>query len=74
VHPRMAGNISILTSCVVVFGEIGVPPLTERLNDFAAIGFHKNGIPLFLGFMGALDCFQAQSSHYSTMTNFKTSV
>jgi hypothetical protein len=24
--------------------------------------------------MGALDGFQAQSSHYPTMTNFKTSV
>jgi len=73
-HPRMAGNISILTSCVVVFSEIGVPPLTKRLNDFASVGFHKDGIPLFLWIMGALDGFQAQSSHYPTMTNFKTPV
>ena len=70
----MAGNISILTSCVVVFCEIGVPPLTKRLNDLATIGFDKNGIPLLFGIMGALDGFQAQSSHYPTMTNFKTSV
>jgi hypothetical protein len=58
----MAGNISIFTSCVAVFGEIGVPPLTKRLNDFATVGFDKDGIPFFLGIMGALDGFQVQSS------------
>jgi hypothetical protein len=73
-HVSMTGNIPIFTSRVVVFGEIGIPPLTKRLNNFASIRFHKDSIPLFLGIMGALDGFQAQSSHYPTMTNFKTSV
>jgi hypothetical protein len=70
----MAGNIPLLACDVLVFGEIGVPPLTKRLNDFATVGFDKDGIPFFLGVMGALDGFQAQSSHYPTVTNFKTSV
>ena len=73
-HVCMTGNIPLLTCDVFVFGEIGVPPLTKRLNNFTSIRFNKDGIPLFLGIMGALDSFQAQSSHYPTMTNFKTPV
>lgn len=73
-HVCMTGNIPLLACHVLVFGEIGIPPLTKRLNNFASICFDKNGIPLFLWIMGALDGFQAQSSHYPTMTNFKTSV
>jgi hypothetical protein len=61
-HVCVTGNIPIFTSCIVVFGEIGIPPLTKRLNDFTSIRFDKDGIPLFLWIMGSLDGFQAQSA------------
>jgi hypothetical protein len=59
VHPRVAGNVPILPSHILVLGEIRVPPLTKRLGDGLPVRFHKYGVPFLFRIMGPFDSFQA---------------
>ena len=68
VHPRMSGNVPLLACEVLVFRVIRVPLLTKRLGNCLPVWFDEHGIPLFLGVMGPLDSFQAQSTHYYSTT------
>ena len=70
VHPGVAGNVPLLASEVLVFRVIRVSALTKWLGDRLPIWFYEYGVPLFLGIMGPLDSFQAQSTHCCMMTIF----